>query len=173
MAQSDELILSRGAVRVCAEKRLPDHLAAFLAAYDTIRDGVMERRAADMRDGLEKLSLIDVPGLQKMLGTLPLASPVEITKAVGVLIAVTKHLDKTDGAIFQDTLEMFIADEQPTKLGLSLAMRRVLLTAKFTPSIAEVIEAVRAVESDLRSAKQRLEWLPDHVKAAESHLSGS
>ena len=168
MAQNGELTTGRDLLPVQREKRVADAVAAFLPAYDRIRDGVMERRAADMREGLAALRAIDLDGLERLLADLPRAGATEIAAAVGRLIAVTKHLDKTDGEIFQATLVQFIADEQPTRIGLGIAMRRVLLSARFTPSIAEVIEAVRSAESDLRSAKQRLEWLPDHAKAAEA-----
>ncbi|HWV44084.1 hypothetical protein [Pseudorhodoplanes sp.] len=172
MAKSGELTQGSTVLPVQRERRIADAVAAFLPAYDKLRDGVMERRASDMRDGLAAVRAVDVAGLERLLADPPRATAVEIAEAAGVLIAVTKHLDKTDGEIFQRTLVQFIADEQPTRLGLAIAMRRVLLAAKFTPSIAEVIETLRAAESDLRSARQRLEWLPDHVKAAEALLNG-
>lgn len=173
MAETGELTDLREMIPVQQEKRVADAVAAFLPAYDKIRDGVLERRPADMRDGLAAVRAIDLAGLAATLDNLPRARTLDIVVAASGLIAVTKHLDKVDGAAFQDALVKFIADEQPTRLGLAIAMNRIILSAKFTPSIAEVVEALRAVESDLRSARQRLEWLPDHVKAAEAHLSAS
>lgn len=175
MVQTSELTsTSGGRIRdrsaVHREKRVADAVAAFLPAYDRLRDGVLGLSPSAAREGLALVRGIDIAGLAEVLSAPALATASDIVRAAGTLIAVTKHLDKVDGQLFQDTLVAFIADEQPTRLGLGLAMRRVILSSKFTPSIAEVIEALRSCESELRSAQQRLQWLPDHIHAAESFL---
>lgn len=172
MAQSAELTPQRGAtVPVRADKRIADAVASLLPAYDQLRDGLMEHRAFDIRDGLQRIKAMDLTRVGRDLaaGRAP-APAIEIEAAVGELIAVTKHLDKVDGPLFHAALVRFIADEQPTRIGLAVAMRRVILASRFTPSIAEVIETLKAVESDFRSAATRLELLPDRISEAESFL---
>lgn len=152
-------------------KKFGDTIEHFMPAYDKLRDGAMKFQPTLAREGLEAMKSVDIGEFARHLEAwcVP-ASKQEIEAAVGEIIAVTKHLDKVDGPLFHAALVRFISDEQPSRIGLAVAARRVLLSARFTPSIAEVIEAVKSIEMDLRSAKQRIEWLPDHVKAAEAFL---
>lgn len=169
MVKNHELTAPRGAIApVRPEKRIADTVAELLAAYDRLRDGLLERRPSDVREGLERLKVLDLDKIGKDLaaGRTP-ATAGEIEAAVGQLIAVTKHLDKVDGPLFHEALVRFIADEQPSRIGLATAMRRVQLTARYTPSIAEVIEALKAAEADFRSAATRLETLPNRIQETE------
>lgn len=172
MAQANQLTAPRGAIApVRPEKRVADTVAELLAAYDCLRDGLLERRPSDVREGLARLKALDLDRIGKDLaaGRTP-ATAGEIEAAVGQLIAVTKHLDKVDGPLFHGALVRFISEEQPTRIGLTAAFRTVLLTARYTPSIAEVIEILKAAESDFRSATTRLESLPDRLKEGELFL---
>lgn len=173
MAKTGELTPGRQVVPG-SDKRVADAVATLLPAYDRLRDGILAQRPSDCREGLASIRRVDCAALAVRLAEgQARASAVEITAAAAHLIAVTKHLDKVNGPVFQDTLVQFIADEQPTRAGLAIAMRQVILSARYTPSIAEVVEAIRAAESDLRSARRRLEWLPERIAEAESFLNRS
>lgn len=175
MAQGTELSGGGASIaRLQTTRRVSDAVAELLSAYDQLRDGLMARRISDAREGLARVKAMNLAAIAADIERgRAAATPLEIEAAVGQLIGCTKHLNKVDGPLFHETLSEFIQQEKPTRLGLADAVRKVILSAKFTPSIAEVIETLRAVESDLRSARQRLEWLPDHVKAAEEYLNGA
>lgn len=172
MAEQNSLTLPNGALpAVRSDRRLQAAIDILLPAYDDLRDGEMDGRAQQVRDGLNRLTALR---WQELIGPIEsgrrAATVDDIRLAVAELFAVTKHLDKVDGPVFQAALIQDIGDEEPTRLGLALALRKVRQTCRYMPSLAEVIDALRASESALRSAVTRLERLPDLIGRAEAFL---
>ena len=77
---------------------------------------------------------------------------------------------KDDLTAYTAILVEEVVSEQPSWLELSMACREVRRNCKFTPSIAEVLEAPDEVEREANQ-RARIVRLPKYVAALQEHLA--
>jgi hypothetical protein len=84
----------------------------------------------------------------------------DIAVQVMMLIAAYPNNTRADLKIYSATLAEDIGAAAPGRLALDWACRRLRRTCKFTPSIAEVIEALATATKQIRGAR----WQREHMR---------
>lgn len=75
----------------------------------------------------------------------------EVIKCLGTMLACMTG-NKQDNAIYAKVLQADVIEEKPSIGAIEVACRRLRQTQTFTPSIAEVLTAVREAQREVRSA---------------------
>jgi hypothetical protein len=124
---------------------------------------------ATLRTAIARVEALD---LQDLGGRLDAALRPATVKDVGVLLArlVAGYPTKNRDPEFSTILFDEVAAVQPSLGGLDAAVRYVLRSSKFLPSIAEVLEALGEAERRLHSKRQELAKTPERLDAARTRL---
>lgn len=96
------------------------------------------------------------------------ATKVEIAKLVTLLVASKANTARVDGELYIRMLIEDIGAQAPSVGALDDACRHLRRTLKWLPECSEVLDALRAAESRLRSATWLLDRLPDLIAKASA-----
>ena len=109
-----------------------------------------------------------LPGLTAVAETT--ATRQEIGKATIVLSAVVQYNKQINMELFAPVLTQDIAELQPSKLALCMAMRALRKKSEWGPPIATVLEAVKWATEIIPHTTELLDDLSEHIeKALESY----
>jgi hypothetical protein len=140
-----------------------------LKVVDAVRPSTMPANAPEMRAALTRAEALDLDDLRRRLDD---ASQPATVKQVAVLCArlvagyPTKNRDPEFGSIlFEET-----AASQPSLAALEAAVRHLMRTEKFLPSIAEVLEALDEAESHLAYKRRELAAAPERIEQAREEI---
>jgi hypothetical protein len=133
-------------------------------------DGQSEsQKAGALRTAIAKIEALDLQALQDRLDAI--MQPATI-KQIGVALArlVAGYPTKNRDPMFANVLFDEISSVQPSFGEMDLAIRRLLRTEKFLPSIAEVLEALSDAERDLNEKRRKLAKAPGRIEATRARL---
>jgi hypothetical protein len=116
-------------------------------------------------------------GLDRAIGELDRAvAPAcgaDLKTELAMLVGCFPNSGKNDLRVFGKMLLEDVAAQRPSVAALSLACRRLRRTARFVPTISEVLEAIRAAEVDVmlrvNTIGQLKLWL-ERARAALPHI---
>ena len=97
------------------------------------------------------------------------ASIDEIAREIAVLLVAFPGKD--DLSAFVEIAVADIAGEHPSRLTVAAACRRLRRTAKFRPSISEMLETLSEMSDELALVVEPIRARPDHVEAVRQRIA--
>jgi hypothetical protein len=150
---------------LCQAERLDEETKAL--ALEIGRITIQPASAAQLVESIRKAELLVANGLDRTLAEISRAtspaSGAETKSELALLVGAFPNSGKNDLRVYGRMLVEDVAAQLPSLAALSLACRRLRRTAKFVPTIAEVLEAIAAAEVDVLLRARTLErfgpWL--------------
>jgi hypothetical protein len=169
VAQPREAALSH----LCPAERL-DEEAKTLALEISRITTTQPKSAEQLAESIRKAELLIVNGFNRTLAeiakaTAP-ASVAETKTELALLVGAFPNASKGDLRIFGRMLVEDVAAQRPSVTALSLACRRLRRTARFVPTISEVLEAIGTAEVDVLLRARTLERFGPWLKRAREVL---
>lgn len=176
-----ELIVVNRNLRSLADERAVEaDRVAFKAAYDELADGLDKSHRQMLQRAIPAIEALPLDRYRAAFAAgAQAATKAEIAVHVTKLVAVMKHFS---GAIdLPAYIETLVGDllevDDPAEvnlLGLAMGCKKIRLTCKTFPSIADVVETVRLATSEAYYARERIErGLPEKLAAAKAFLNRS
>jgi hypothetical protein len=163
VAQPREAALSH----LCPAERLDEEAKTLALEISRIITTTQPKSAEQLAESIRKAELLIVNGFNRTLAeiakaTAP-ASVAETKTELALLVGAFPNASKGDLRIFGRMLVEDVAAQRPSVAALSLACRRLRRTARFVPTISEVLEAIGTAEVDVLLRARTLErfgpWL--------------
>ena len=162
VAQPREAALSH----LCQAERLDEETKALALEISRITT-TQPASAEQLAESIRKAELLVANGFDRTLAEITKAtSPASVAETkteLALLVGAFPNASKGDLRIFGRMLVEDVAAQRPSVAALSLACRRLRRTARFVPTIAEVLEAIAAAEVDVLLRARTLErfgpWL--------------
>jgi hypothetical protein len=161
VAQPREAALSH----LCPAERLEEETKAL--ALEIGRITIQPASAEQLAESIRKAELLVANGFDRTLAEITKASSAahgaEVKSELALLVGAFPNSGKNDLPIYGRMLVEDVAAQRPSVAALSLACRRLRRTARFVPTIAEVLEAIATAEVDVLLRANTLErfgpWL--------------
>lgn len=170
------IVVNRNLRSLADERAIEADRVAFKAAYDELAEALDRKHRQMIQRAIPAVEALPLERYRAAFAAgAQVATKAEIAVHVTKLVAVMKHFSGAiDLPAYIETLTGDLddlADPAANLLGLAMGCKKIRLTCKTFPSIADVVEAVRAASSEARAALDRVEnRLPEKLELARAFL---
>jgi hypothetical protein len=157
---------------LCPAERLEEETKAL--ALEIGRITIQPAIAEQLAESIRKAELLVANGFDKTVAEINKAtSPASVAETkteLVLLVGAFPNSGKNDLRVYGRMLVEDVGAVRPSVAALSLASRKLRRTARFVPTIAEVLEAIAAAEVDILRRARTLEGLVPWLERARGVL---